>query len=135
MSTRSYIGIENSDKTVAAVYCHSDGYPSYNGRILLENYDTAEKVNELLSFGGISTLGKSIGTKHDFEKRPSNECTFYFRDRNEYRSKHPKIYLSVEEFKELCNENYTYLFSNGEWLFRSESDFFKKLTLEECKND
>lgn len=63
MATRSMIAIEKesgTDYCYDASYCHWDGYPSHNGWILSENYNTEQKVNNLLSKGEISTLGKSI---------------------------------------------------------------------------
>ena len=54
MATRSTIGVLNTDGSVTAVYCHWDGYPEHNGKILIENYTTEEKVRELISFGSIS---------------------------------------------------------------------------------
>ena len=48
MSTRSTIAIELADGTVKQVYCHSDGYLSYNGRILFEHYSDPAKLEELI---------------------------------------------------------------------------------------
>ena len=56
MATRSRIGIENEDGTVSSVYCHWDGYPSGNGRTLVEYYSDREKVKELIALGSISTF-------------------------------------------------------------------------------
>jgi len=57
MATRSTIAIRNADNTVTAIYCHWDGYLSYNGKILFENYNTEEKVRELIALGDLSVLG------------------------------------------------------------------------------
>ena len=38
MATRSNTGIENENGRVSAIYCHWDGYPEHNGRILKEHY-------------------------------------------------------------------------------------------------
>ena len=38
MATRSRIAIEKENGTVESIYCHWDGYPENNGRILVENY-------------------------------------------------------------------------------------------------
>ena len=47
MGTRSNIGIINEDGSVTAIYCHWDGFLSYNGKILLNHYTTADIVNQL----------------------------------------------------------------------------------------
>ena len=44
MGTRSRIGIQLKDDSILSVYCHWDGYPSFNGRVLREFYNTPEKV-------------------------------------------------------------------------------------------
>ena len=60
MATRSTYGILNSDKSVTSAYCHFDGYIEGVGYTLLDNYNTEEKVRELLSNGGCSSLGNAI---------------------------------------------------------------------------
>jgi hypothetical protein len=72
MATRSHIGLLNEDKTVSFVYCHYDGYPSWVGKILKENYDRPEDVFNLLSFGDLSILRDTI-----------EDSVFYKRDKNE----------------------------------------------------
>ena len=49
MSTRSYICIENENKSISGIYCHSDGYLTYNGAMLLDHYSDREKVKELIN--------------------------------------------------------------------------------------
>jgi len=65
------------------IYCHWDGYPE-NQLPLLENYETEEKVDQLIALKSLSYLGKEIGEKQDFNK-PINKdwCLSYWRDRNE----------------------------------------------------
>ena len=72
MSTRSNIGILNQDGTVDYIYCHFDGYLDHNGTILNENYNTEEKVRELISLGDMSALAETI-----------EHSVFYNRDRKE----------------------------------------------------
>ena len=40
MGTRSLIGKQLKDGSILGVYCHYDGYPEFNGRILRDNFDT-----------------------------------------------------------------------------------------------
>ncbi len=67
MGTRSLIGLEQPGGSVAFVYCHWDGYLSHNGKILLRSYSDRQKVDELLSNGGISGLCDEIGEQHPFD--------------------------------------------------------------------
>ena len=40
MSTRSFICVEQDDGSYKGVYCHSDGYLTYNGAMLLDHYNS-----------------------------------------------------------------------------------------------
>jgi hypothetical protein len=134
MGTRSTIGVLNTDGSVTAVYCHWDGYPEHNGRVLTENYTTEEKVRELIGFGSISSLGVKIGEQHPFSKFELKQeapdfdelmamyakseaegwTTFYGRDRGESDVR-ANTYDNVEQFVTEFGEEYNYLFINGTW--------------------
>jgi hypothetical protein len=113
MATRSHIGLKNLDDTVSYIYCHHDGYPSYNGRILIENYTTVDKVKELLALGDISSLGENIGSKHNWNNPPEGECNTYHRDRGERL-----VTGKNQQFQDLIgddNVDYAYIFDGDYW--------------------
>ena len=124
MSTHSVIA-KKTDNGLVGVYCDSDGYISYNGKILFENYSDETKLDKLIEQGSISSLGKRIGTKHSFNDRPKNETTFYHRDRGEklvtYTWKTPYIMML-----EMSDCKFFYVWNDGEWLV-SEGKSFSKL--------
>jgi hypothetical protein len=113
MATRSHIGLRNTDDTVSYIYCHNDGYPSYNGKILAEHYTTVDKVNELLALGDLSSLGENIGNKHDWNNPPEGECNTYHRDRGD------KLKIARnQQFQDLIrndNVDYAYIFDGDYW--------------------
>ena len=129
MGTRSAIGMRTPDGRITAVYCHWDGYVSYNGKILAENYTNGNKVAELIGLGQISSLGPEIGEKHPFskfeckdgeydEKAYEGMTTFYGRDRGE-KDVEPQTFNDALEFVEYfdgCGCEYFYLFNGTEWL-------------------
>ena len=125
MGTRSYIGRQYSDGSARAVYCHWDGYPSHNGRILQEHYTETEKVQQLIDLGDLSSLGPVIGEKHDFDNSPKGQCNFYGRDRGEEGGE-ADHYSSEVEFLESAQESWAqwvYLFTpEGKWLVKSIYD-------------
>ena len=96
MSTHSYIGVIEEDGTLKYVYCHSDGYPSYLGRMLLTYYNTPELATGLVNLGDLSMVRSILrerlvpdkGEFHTF-KKPVREgpkggiTTAYHRDRKE----------------------------------------------------
>lgn len=55
MGTHCAIGVELEHGTVAACYCHYDGYIAYAGTILYNRYRRAD-VFKLVKFGEISDL-------------------------------------------------------------------------------
>lgn len=89
MSTRSLICKELPDGQYYGVYCHSDGYLTYNGAMLLDHYSEREKVDELLSFGDMSRLNVKIHPdptrphSFDYDNQQEDVCVFYGRDRGE----------------------------------------------------
>jgi hypothetical protein len=120
MATRSRIAIEDQTGKVRSIYCHYDGYPSNNGRILLEHFQTQEKVESLIELGSISSLNKNAeipeGVTHSFNNPAKGIVVAYHRDRDE-----DLVILdhdSVEDFVKSDIEEYGYIFTAaGEWLF------------------
>ena len=65
MGTRSRIGIELNDNSILSVYCHYDGYPEFNGRVLENHYDTVEKVRNLIDGGDMSCTWTNAGWNNE----------------------------------------------------------------------
>lgn len=124
MSTRSHIGIQNEDGSLDVIYCHWDGYPSYNGAILFHHYQEPEKIRKLIALGDISSLAKSVSPvsgKHTFEEPEEGVVVAYGRDRHEdgISTRH---YESMEEYKTFMRSEggyieYVYLYNvvEGKW--------------------
>lgn len=104
MSTNCLIAIENTDGSVESVYCHWDGYVSYNGNILHNYYDSKTKVRGLIDGGNMSTLGST-----------ADNCEFYD---NEPAEK----FASVREFVDTVRSSdyssieFAYIYTNGAWM-------------------
>ena len=113
MATRSYIGVRNSDSSVDYIYCHFDGYPEHNGKILTEHYSNINRVNELLNLGDLSVLGKFIGEKQDFNKRVVGNCLAYGRDRGE--SNVSKKNTGYDKLITDQSVDYVYIFDGDYW--------------------
>ena len=143
MGTRSRIAVMHGD-VVKSVYCHWDGYLSYNGKLLQEHYDST-KANQLVALGDISSLKQEIGEKHafshfgtemkqeEYDALYGNMTTFYGRDRGETGTEW-KVAHSFAEFLEQvagCCGEYYYIMKDGVWycgtLHEREQDLYKKL--------
>ena len=114
MATRSTIGIiDNKTGIVTSIYCHWDGYPENNGRILVEHWSDPAKIQQLIELGHLSSLGADIGEKHDFKDSGPIHCTAYGRDRAE-ADMEPSTYDSLQEFLD-NGEEYNYLWDGVRW--------------------
>ncbi len=82
MSTRSNIIVVHPDGTIKGIYCHSDGYPSWNGRLLLRHHNSEEAAQKIISLGDCSSLNEKLEPEPG-QARQSNVSMFYHRDRNE----------------------------------------------------
>lgn len=116
MATRSYIGVRNTDGTVDYIYCHFDGYPTHNGKILTDHYADMDKVNALMKLGDLSILGPEIGGQQDFDDRSTHNrdwCLAYGRDRNE-----PNTSVKNGNYNDIISDtqvDYVYIFDGDYW--------------------
>jgi len=112
MGTRSRIGIQFSDNSVLSVYCHWDGYPSFNGKVLREFYNTKEKASELINGGNISSLHTNVGWNN--ETLPETGPQYYTSRGESIEENAPTLHDSMMNFLE-DGEEFGYVFANGEW--------------------
>ena len=118
MGTRSLIGKQLSDGSIIGVYCHYDGYPAFNGRMLRDNFDTVEKVNKLIDGGDMSCTWTNAGWNN--ETLPESGPLHYTMRGESLESNAPRLYKDLNEFMCAADDNYgaeyTYHFVNGEWV-------------------
>jgi len=131
MGTRSRIGIELANHTVVSVYCHWDGYPTGNGKILVEHYQDREKVMDLIDGGSMSSLrtrgqwNSSVLRDEDGEYIHDAAGYLKYEDDREpqplYHSERGEevevLHSSFDQFvSDNCGEEYAYLFDlNDNW--------------------
>ena len=128
MATRAAIIIEVKGKnhSYEGVYLHFDGYPEGAGQMLVDHYNTDAKVKELISYGGISSLGEVIGEKQDFSSILSSstkQCKFYHRDRGDELDIEELEYDEISKFADDCGAEFTYLYEGGVWMVKEEPQF------------
>ena len=68
MSTSCWIGREKDDNIIY-VYCKHGGIVDDIGKTLVENYNTEEKVSELLSNGDAEYIGETIKRSKFFNRK------------------------------------------------------------------
>ena len=112
MSTNARIGLKLADGSILSAYHHWDGYPEWLGVTLNEQYNTKEKIAELIDGGNMSSCWSDNVydyDKQEFVKRePQPE--YYGGD-----SEAPKLGKDFVEFTEISNsgEEFLYVFENG----------------------
>jgi hypothetical protein len=100
MATRSRIGIQNQDGSVTSIYCHWDGYPSGNGKTLVQHYMDRRRVEALIALGNISQLEDLVHYRH-----------------RAGQSFNTRLDKSVEEYFASDLEDYGYLFTlENKWV-------------------
>jgi hypothetical protein len=127
MGTRSFNIIANPKGDFTGAYCHWDGYPSHNGRLLLEHYSTKGKARELIRLGTLSSLGKRAKPinpdLHSFDCKESDTTVAYGRDRGEaWENVKPEKSDMLSDLVDTAAEcwcEYVYLFWNGHWSYNT----------------
>ena len=139
MGTRSSISIQlekptkNNYASGKTIYCHWDGYPANNGKLLKKFYNTEEKVKQLIALGNLSILGESIGEKVNFDgfdSRANPQCLAYGRDRGE---KNQEASFWSREPRD--TQAFDYLFKNGKWYISQHGGKYILLTEKIIKAD
>ena len=113
MSTNARIGLQLKDGSILSAYHHWDGYPQWLGVTLKEQYNTREKIAELIDGGNMSSCYSD--NVYDYEKQE-----FVKRDpQPEYyggKDEAPRLDANFDEFAKNSNscEEFLYVY-NGKW--------------------
>lgn len=123
MSTRSLIAKKIGEDKYLTIYCHSDGYLTYNGALLLDHYNTPEQVDKLLALGDISYLAErlepdpSLPHSFDYDERQEGVTLAYGRDRGEKGTEAREATLADLDDESNWTE-YVYIYDeNGKWKY------------------
>lgn len=124
MATNSYIGKQLPDGSIKSVYCHWDGKPSHNGKILKEHYTDESKIDTLLDMGSMEVLDKEIGVKLTKHQARDGQCIFYGRDHDK-DNKGPVVYENLETWlNKRPGIEWYYLWDGNEWkTYKSEYQY------------
>ena len=123
MGTRSRIGIQLKDNSILSVYCHYDGYPEFNGRVLRDHYNTTDKVRKLIDGGDMSCTWTNAGWSN--ETLPEMGPLHYTSRGESLESNAPRYDESIFDFLEKeNNEEYAYIWTvNNKWVCRKMNQF------------
>ena len=115
MSTNGTIIVQRpGTNEFSSIYTHWDSYPAHYGPILLENYNTYDKVVELIELGQLSELHST-----------PDACVSYHRWRGE--DKNINVSSNLNDHTDM---EYAYLFRDGAWFYSVNGEEFEPLTLE-----
>ena len=123
MSTRSLIAKQIGEDAYLTIYCHSDGYLSYNGAMLIDHYNSEEKVDELLKLGDLSCLCKKLNPdpsephSFDYDERQENVTIAFGRDRGDTNVEAQTLTMEQLDAPDNWTE-YVYIFNkDGGWKY------------------
>lgn len=124
MSTNSFIGKLLPDGKIKSVYCHWDGKPSHNGKILKQHYTDETKIDTLLDLGSLEVLDKEIGSKLGKFDARDRQCVFLGRD-NGKNNVDAEIYDDIETWmNSRPGIEWLYLWDGKEWkTYKSEFQY------------
>ena len=121
MGTRSRIGLQLADDSILSVYHHWDGYPAWLGKTLKAQYNTKEKVAELIDGGDMSSCwSDSIWGQQLPEGTFAPE---YYADRGEDCP--PALSSDLNDFFSI-GEEYSYVFTSAGWVCYDMNQFNDK---------
>ena len=104
-----------------------DGYPSFNGKVLREFYDTKEKASELINGGDMSCTWTNAGWTN--ETLPESGPLHYTSRGESIDMNAPRLDKDMEEFF-TDNEEYSYVFTNAGWVCYNMHQFEDKVAPE-----
>jgi len=122
MGTRSAIGYKTPEGKVRAKYSHYDGYVAGVGHTLVNSYQEARKIAQMVELGDQSFLAEEIfpkGKTHSFNTPEEGVTVFYGRDRGE-ENVEAQEFDTVGDFVDYYESagcEYFYLYANGEWIY------------------
>ena len=121
MGTRSAIGYKTAEGKIRAKYSHYDGYVAGVGRTLVEHYQAARKIAQMVELGDQSFLAEEIfprGKTHSFNTPEEGVTVFYGRDRGEDGTE-AQEFETVQEFVDYyagAGAEYFYLHTAAGWI-------------------
>jgi len=121
MATRGRIGIELNDGSILSAYHHWDSYPEWLGKTLKAQYNTKEKVAELIDGGDMSACwSDSIWGK---QLPKGTYAPEYYSARGEDC---PPRYDETREQFLSDGEEYSYIFTSAGWVCYDMNEFNDK---------
>jgi hypothetical protein len=121
MGTRSFITIKHKDNTYSGVYCHWDGSPDHNGKILRDDYQARSKVVDLIDGGSMSSLKtkttwESTFQDDDYDNTREEQPLYYYErgetDEDTIYPKHFKTHQQMYKYAKNCCCEFIYTFDD-----------------------
>jgi len=103
MASRCRVGIMNEDESVDSIYIHYDGYFEGVGQALLDKYNDAEAIRELIADGNHKSLVPTPEPYGGPEEKAENDSAL-------------SLYHKRAR-KDGCD--FVYIFNNDEWMAAS----------------
>lgn len=139
MSTHAIIAMK-TDIGYRTIYLHNSGMPMIAGRKLLTAYNDAQKVNDLINLGDLSTLGYKLNptnSKHSFKTPEHNVTIAYHRDNGESLNINEIVIPDGTKEEDILDilrqEEYLYVFKDNKWFYAEEKRPYRLQSLDTCQ--
>lgn len=116
MSTRTLISAKMKGM-VYTIYCHHDGYPEHIVPLLLNHYNTQEKVEALIMMGDTSAIYETL-----------EACEPYAKNGEPYKDNTPNISTRWNRDSEY---SYQYFWDGKKWLIATGQSMSASLSKKE----
>ncbi len=126
MATRGRIGIQLNGNSILSAYHHWDSYPEWLGKVLVEHYNTKEKVAALVDGGDMSvcwTDDTFRNTDGKIEKKEEFGPQYYSERGEDCPPRFDEDMFDFVYEKE-NNEEYAYVWTvNNKWVCMQMNQF------------
>lgn len=104
MGTPCSIIVRISDEKWKSITCISDGYVTWSGKILYDNYNSQELAESIVALGNLYTLNAVLSKSECFNRKhySKKECE-------------SGIFDSLDEALDAYRDDYIYVWKNNEW--------------------
>lgn len=126
MGTRARIGIQLNGNSILSAYHHWDGYPEWLGKVLVEHFNTKERVEELIDGGDMSVCWTDDSFRNSdgkIEKKPEFGPQYYSERGEDCPPRFDEDMFDFISEKE-NNEEFAYVWTvNNKWVCMEMNQF------------
>lgn len=126
----AFIAIDTTHGTILEIGLMHNGHPDHVKPILLNHYNTPEKILSLVGKGKLHVLGESneSPTGHSYDTPIDGHCVYYGRDRGDGERFNLVYFFGSHDPISNDRKYYQYMYKDNEWIYKANGpDEWSKL--------